>query len=309
MQRNFSSSIAAFAVFPLTGRDPLFVLRYCFLNVLFFAIVFAAAAYGGLIEAFTNFAASASSGAAADPSEILALYAKMGPGLVTIGVLACIFGLMMTTMALRKLVRDEEAGLLGLQVGGDEWRLFLAYLGLIGLSLAITVVFSLVVGILIAGLSFAIGGDGGLGASLIAIPIILAVYLGIAYVAMRFCQFGVMTIANKRVGVFQSWNETKGNFWRYFGAYLLWALVAFIGGIVIQSVLMIILGFLSGAGLGGGSPTGAPADLAQMLSVAGLIYILVNGFVSGFAQLGYLAVGASAWQQKYGGVTSDIDAF
>jgi hypothetical protein len=309
MQRSFSGSKAAFSVFSLTGRDPLFVLKYCFLNLLLFAIIFGAAVYGGLIEAFTNLATTTSSGTEVEHNDILALYSNMAPSLILIGLLSGFFGLMMTTMALRKLVRQEDAGVLGLQIGSDELRLFLAYLGLSGLGLAFFTVLAIVAGAVIAGMALGMGGGQNGGTSIILGLLILGIYIIAAFVAMRFCQFGVMAIANKKVGVFQSWGETKDNFWRFLGAYLLWAIVSIIGGSIIQSVLLVVSGLVSGAGFGALGSTGAPTDVAQMLSVTGVIYILTSGLVSGFTQLGYLCVGASAWQQKYGGVTSDIDAF
>jgi hypothetical protein len=283
MTQTFSPSEAVFSVFELAKRQPQFVLRFCIIYALMAILTFAIAGATGVGQALTNFMALISSVRSPDPERVMAVLSPATTGATIVMILNLILGTFLTAMGLRKAVRDEDQGLFGLQIGGDEVRLFLASVAMFFGVLALIFVLGMLGGVL----SF---GNPG-----IMVLTVLIAYLIAAVVALRLCQFGVVTTANRTLSFNGTWQQTKGQFWRFVGAYLLWSLVAYIGLLIAQSA-----GTLGALAMGVKVGTGMPVSLSAFLTPGWLFYTLIYGLVSGLANLGYICIGAYAWHQMRG---------
>jgi hypothetical protein len=224
-----------------------------------------------------------SGGKMPDLERIVAVVSPATAGVTILMVVSLILGIFLTAMGLRKAVRDEDTGFFGLQLGGDEIRLFLATLAVSFGVLGLIIVMGLLGGII----SF-----GNRGIMALAV---LASYLIAGYMALRLCQYGVVTTANRALSFNGTWQQTKGQFWRFVGAYLLWALVGNIAILIAQSV-----GTLGALAMGVKVGSGMPASLEAFMTPGWLFYALLYGLVAGLANLGYICIGAYAWHQMRG---------
>jgi hypothetical protein len=283
MTQTFSPSEAAFSVFELAKRQPQFVLRFCILYALVVILTFAIAGGTGVGQALANYVALMSGGKMPDLERIVAAISPATAGVTILMVVSLILGIFLTAMGLRKAVRDEDTGFFGLQFGGDEIRLFLATLavsfGVLGL-------------IIVMGLLGGVVSFGNRGIMALAV---LTAYVIAAYVALRLCQYGVVTTANRSMSFNGTWQQTKGQFWRFVGAYLLWSLVAYIAALIAQTV-----GTLGALAMGVKVGSGMPASLEAFMTPGWLFFTLIYGLVSGFGNLGYICIGAYAWHQMRG---------
>ncbi len=283
MKKTFSPSEAALSIFELTKRQPQFVLRFCILYAVGLMITYGVAGATGVGQAMIEYAAIAQKGQPVSPERITEIVSPAMSGFFIVSFLLLAFGAFTTAMGLRKAVFDTEQGLLGLQAGRDEINIFIGMI-LIGVMLFVATTLSFLIGGLV-------GGNSMAGATL---TIVLAL-LVIGYVAIRFSQVGVMTIATGRVAVKESLSQTKGQVARFIGAFLLWFVIA-----SILSTLAQALGMLGASAMGVKVGVGIPSSLAEFLKPGWLLFTLVYGLAGGFATLGGICVGAYAWHQMQG---------
>jgi hypothetical protein len=285
MQRTFSPSEAALSIFGLAKRQPQFVLRFCIIYALVIIVTFALAGSLGVGKALQDVAILTAAGGQPSQEAIVEAITPATGGVTIMLVFTLVTSALLTGMGLRKAVFDADEGLFGLKVGGDEGRLFLSIL---------------LVGAILVGVNMAVSIIGALvtlgNVRLIGITV-LATLVGMALVAVRLSQFGVMTIADRKIGVLASWRETKGQGLRFFGAHALWLIIALIGTGLVQAV-----GTLGAAALGNKIGGGLPASLEAFLTPGWLLYTLLSGMASGFANLGSLCIGAYAWHQMRGDI-------
>jgi hypothetical protein len=126
MTRTFSPSEAALSVFELAKRQPQFVLRFCIIYALFVMLTFGLGGALGIGTVLTNYLALIANGKQPDPEALLAVLSPATGAITILLIVGVLSGVLTSTMGLRKAVRDEDTGLLGLQIGGDELRLFAA---------------------------------------------------------------------------------------------------------------------------------------------------------------------------------------
>jgi hypothetical protein len=283
MTQTFSPSEAAFSVFELAKRQPQFVLRYCIIYALSVMVTYALAGATGFGQVLQNYVALTAGGKVPDPDKIVAVLEPASTGIIIMMVVGLLTGAITTAMGLRKAVRDEDRGLFGLEFGSDEINLLLAMMLvgaiLFGVNLAITLV----------------GGIASGGNVVLLFPIVLASLIAMSYVGIRFSQFGVLSIAGRRVAVVPSWVETKGQVWRFLGAFVLW--------IVVSGIISLIAGAISTIGAGAlGAKIGGtmPISFEAFMTPGWLFYSLISGLVAGLANLGYICIGAYAWHQMRG---------
>jgi hypothetical protein len=283
MTKTFSPSEAALSVFELAKRQPQFVLRFCIIYALGVMLTYALAGGTGVGQAMQGYMALAASGKPPNPERILEVLSPAGPGFAIIMIVGLLTGALTSAMGLRKAIRDEDQGLFGLQFGKDEVNVILAML---------------LVGVILFGINFGVSMIGGIvgGANPAFVFLALMVSLvAMGIVGVRLSQFGVLTIAQGKVAVIPSWAETKGQAWRFLGAYLLWLVVASVIAILAQSI-----GTLGASALGVKVGVGMPASLAEFSKPGWLLFTLVYGLASGLGNLGMICVGAYAWHQMRG---------
>jgi hypothetical protein len=282
MKPTFSPSEAALSIFTLAKRQPQFVLRYCILFALMVMVTFALGAVLGVGKVLQDYVGLFRGSTVPDQQALVDLLTPATGGITIMLVFSVITSAILTAMGLRKAVRDEDIGLFGLQFGSDEVRMGAAFL---------------IFGAILVGVNVAVIVLGGLvsfgNAGLIAL-VGLASLVAMGLVSLRLSQFGVLTIANRRVAVGASWQETKGQALRLMGAYGLWLVV-----MLIFTGLAQAIGTLGAAAMGV-RVNGMPATLGEMASAGWLFYALIYGLASGFANLSSLCIGAYAWHQMRG---------
>lgn len=283
MTKTFSPSEAALSVFELAKRQPQFVLRFCIIYALVLIATYAIAGATGVGEAMQNYVALNARGATPSPQKMMEVLSPAAAGFTIIIVFNLLCAGLTSAMALRKAVRNEDVGFLGLQIGSDEFRLLIA-IALIGLILfAVNVGVSIVIGVAAAG-----------NAALVMLAVLVAMIVG-GFVLVRLSQFGVLTIANQEISVIPSWTETKGHGWRFLGAYLLWGIIAAIMSLIAQSI-----GGIGALALGVKVGSGFPISFVDALKPGWLFYTLIYGLVAGLGNLGSICIGAYAWHQMRG---------
>jgi hypothetical protein len=156
------------------------------------------------------------------------------------------FSLIFTTVLLsaifRAVLRPEDKGLAFMKLGGDEVRLFVVGLVLMILGFLAE---GVVVGVLIVavGAVYAANHAAGVLAGVVA----TVVFVGLAvWVVVRLSLAYVMTFAEKRIRIFESWKLTKGQFWPLCGMYLLTGLICM--GVFIALYIVMIIVTLLGMG-------------------------------------------------------------
>jgi hypothetical protein len=283
MQRTFSPSEAALSVFELAKRQPQFVLRFCIIFAVVMMVTNALAGAFGVGTALYNYVALTAGGKIPDPDRVVAVLTPATTGLTIVLLFSLVAGVFTSAMGLRKAVLDEDHGLFGLQFGRDEVRLF------VGMLSVGAILFLINIGVSVIGGALTMGNRG------LLLLVILVSLVVMTAIGMRFSQFGVLTIANANIGVLPSWQETKGQVWRLIGAYVLWAVIAGVIGVLAQAIAT-----LAGSALGATIGSGLPGTLQEFLTPGWLCYSLIYGLASGFGNLGAICIGAYAWHQMRG---------
>lgn len=278
-----SSSDAAFAFVPFVRAYPDFVLKFAVLwglSALVQALVMQPSGLGRVM----NEIATLQSGET-DPTRVADAFsskiAEIDLALLIPGLLVSIvISTMLLGFALRKTVRNEETAGFGLGWGKDETALLLGNLILISLGFAVSLLLGLVV---------------GAGAVLFPPLALLApvglILLGILAVG-RLGLWGVVTIANQRPSIRETWEISKNGFWTLVGSFVLWAVVAMIVSAILNSILAIVAG-----ALGAATSAGLPPDFGALFTPGWLIYLFASGFISGVVNLGLICVGAFTWHE------------
>lgn len=209
----------------------------------------------------------------------------------------------------RAILRPAESPLTRLRLGGDELRLVL-------LSVIMGVVFTvltiaLVIPVAILGVAIGVGANLGQGATepnagavagmvLVALLGYLLVIAGLVFFAVRFSLAGVMTFAERRLRVFESWRLTKGRFWRLLGCYGL-AVVLMLPIYMVMMTLYFAITFA----FAGGDAGRAMGEIARpdMTSIAAyfnparIIYLVLAGAMSGVLNAVFYAPAAAVYRQ------------
>ena len=212
----FKITEAAFEGFRLVRREPRTVAIWAVFNLVA-GVALTAAMIG---SGFGRFMGASAKGTMS-PEVMLGFF--VGEGVAALGMI--LVASIMGAAVYRAILRPTEAPLTRLRFGGDELRLILlsVIMGMVFVVLTIALVIPVVlIGFAIAaGSGFSHNGtDGGTaGVILTALLGYLIVLVGLVYFAVRFSLAGVMTFAERRLRVFESWRLTKGRFWRLLGCY------------------------------------------------------------------------------------------
>lgn len=154
----------------------------------------------------------------------------IGGGLL-IAFLALLFAAIMNCAIYRLVLRPGDGGFASLKVGGDEFRMMGLYLILIVAGIFLGLILALLMVFVMGGAALAGGGSGGAG--LFAALVMIAMFVGIIYFAVRLSLVFPMTFLRRRIAIDDGWALSRGYFWKLFLAYLvIWVIL-----IVIQTVV------------------------------------------------------------------------
>lgn len=201
----------------------------------------------------------------------------------------------------RWLVRGETgAGLLGLNLGADTWRVYFCYwvwfFVYVGLSIGVSLAGALIAGVLGAALTSAQVGEGLVIG--VTTAVIVVFYLAMLYVLIRLAPATAVTVGLKRFSYFKAWTATRGRFWPMLGAYLLLAIVYFIGYCVLLAVgFGVALGPVMGSFAQGAPPDAETFFAALMqpttLAILGVLYLVL--FAMGMVfYIAFMGINAAA---------------
>lgn len=209
--------------------------------------------------------------------DLVAIERGLG-ALILLAALSLAVQCMTAAAVYRIMLRPEDARLGYLRLGGDEARLLA--LTFIYVFIAVGLIF---LAALFVGLTAAATYRAGL-----AVPAGTAAYvfaLGLlVYVAVRLSLAPVITFAEHRLAVFDSWRLTRGQFWRLLGTYIL-ALCCIV--VVVLLALIIFLAVVAAFVVGGGGElaevsrmiTPDDTSLASYLSVPVILYTVFSALL------------------------------
>ncbi len=180
-----------------------------------------------------------------DPAVLLAM---MGHALMFEGAAFLLLIIIAVGFTKLSLGREVRWPYFYLSIGGDFWRLLLAYFLAFLIMLAALFAVSLLSGVVMVVLSSLIVPRGADQAQRIAAlstltPIIaIAVYGAMLFVAIRFAfLLAPIVILEKRIGLGRNWTLTHGNSWRIFLLVIL-LLLPLIALVCLQYFLMAVFG-------------------------------------------------------------------
>ena len=181
----------------------------------------------------------------------------------------------------RAVLLPSESAFGYLRLGGDELRI-------IGLSIILTLLFiGVVLGLgtavaIIAGVLATIAGDVG---AFIAFPLFILMYGVIIWLAVRFSLAVPITVAERRIAVFDSWRLTRGHFWSLLGMTLLSAVMAMVVYVLLALVAMPVFFFALGGfenfeALEAMAPIEIMTNMAPFAIAAMVFYGLVSALMA-----------------------------
>jgi len=179
--------------------------------------------------------------------------------------------------AFRAVLLPERNSFFYLRVGMDELRLLGVVLVVFVGGYVAALIAGMILSMVFVLIGRLIGGDAGMGVG--AVLGMLLVFGAIIWAAIRISPCGPLTIYRQQVVIGPAWRLTRGAFWRLFGAYLLVAVILFVGYMVIFAVQL---------GSAGGSFSNPQATIHAMQAMQGsasmgqrIAYSLLSGIVGG----------------------------
>ena len=284
--KKFSSIKAAFAIIDFAKNHPKFTIKFILAFALVMLLSLTAFYSTGFVELFIQMVINSES-----PEKWPYEKAFMdATNLINILYIVCwFFYIVFSSAGLRKAIRNEEIGFHGFTWGKDETRILLSYLVLIAIMIA---------AYLGIGLFFLIAT--GIGVFIKSIPIIAPLYgiivggLGsffVYWLIIRLSQFGVLTIAQRKMGTIDSIKETKGHGWSFFWAY-------FINTLVVSVSYLILIGF----GFAAYKITGKfPITAMELLNPAWLFVFILAAIIMGIFILSRICLGSYAYHMMHEG--------
>jgi hypothetical protein len=297
----FKVTEAAFEGFRLVRREPRAIAIWAV-----FSLVASVALVAAMIASgFGRFMGGAAKGATMTPE---ALTGFLVGELIAIGG-AILIASIMGAAVYRAILRPAEAPLTRLRLGGDELRLVLLSVIMGVVFTGLTVALVIPVGLL--GVAIGVGANLGqagaepnAGAMAGIVLVVLLGYLlviaGLVFFAVRLSLAGVMTFAERRLRVFESWRLTKGRFWRLLGCYGLTVVLMLPIYMVMMTLYFAITFAFSGGDVGRAMSEIAQPEmtsLAAYLSPARIVYLVLAGAMGGVLNAVMYAPAAAVYRQ------------
>lgn len=256
----FSATDAAFEGFRVVRRNPLTLVFWAL-----FYLVILAAGFALLGGSFISLTAAAEqleqAGGTPTPEEFMPVLAAYTTLIAIVVPLSLIASAVVYAAVSRAVLRPDEKRFGYMRLGMDEVRVLVVSLVLALLFMLLGVIIFGVIGSL-AGLATA----GEIPALWIAVVLLsLAAVCLFVWLAVRLSLAIPITMAERRIAIFESFGVTRGRFWALLGMALLAVVMSMVVGLLGSLVFMPLQLATGGvAGLGGLEGE----DLAGILQVA-----------------------------------------
>jgi hypothetical protein len=242
---DFKVTDAAYEGFRLVRREPKVVAVWALATLTFGVVYSIAMAMSG----FGRFMSGPAAGTMT-PQVLTGLLTGEAVAILGAIVMASVLG----AGVYRAVLRPDEAPATRLRLGGDELRLMLlsVIMGLVFTGLMIALMIPMILVGVAVGVAGGLSGAGPSASGMVGVVLVvlvsyLALLAGLVFFAVRLSLAGVMTFAERRLRVFDSWRLTRGRFWKLLGCYLLVILLV----IPIYMVMLAIYGGVTFAFMGG----------------------------------------------------------
>lgn len=291
---SFSPSESAFEGFRIARRSPMAVLIWALFFVVLTVAIFALV--GTQIMGFLQMSEGLETGGEPSMEEVSAVMGAYLSMMALIFPLSLIAGAVMYTGVNRAVLRPEDSRFGYLRLGMDEVRVGVVYL-------VLSILGGIVCGLIYAlGVGLAVGAWAALRESSPAVAMLVGFAIGVGALALilwlvvRYSLAIAITVAERRIAIFDSWSLTKGHFWGLLGMNLLALVMAIVVQLLVSIVALPILFFT----LGGfenieALQTMPPAEIFQTMAPFAIVAVLFSGLLSALQAAIMYAPSASAY--------------
>jgi hypothetical protein len=264
----FSATDAAFEGFRVVRRKPTVLLWWTGAYLAFMAliVVIGIGPLVGMMAAMETLEGATSP----TPEDVAPFMAAIVGVMALLLPLGLLFGAVLNAAVARSVLEPQKSALGYLRIGGDELRVLAVTLVLAILAFVVFGVMSLAGGV-IAGIAGVALGDMGWIAGFL-IGLVLAA-VGI-WLAARFSLAVPITLAEKRIAIFDSWGVTKGRVGPIVGMAILAFIMTFVVSLLFSIVtvpITLAMGFSGGwselAQMEGAPPAEIFAAMGPFLAV------------------------------------------
>lgn len=271
----FSATEAAFEGFRVVRRRPLTLV---FWSLFYIAVTVVAFSVMGpsLISFVSASEQLEQSGGTPTLEDFAPLFQMMGLIFAVLLPLSLISSAMIYAAVARAVLRPAESAFGYLRLGMDEVRVLVV-------SLVLFIVFTLAATVLFGIVGAVAGLAGGAEAPALWIVVVLLAFAFIAllvWLAVRLSLAIPITMAERRIAIFESFGVTRGRFWPLLGMALLAVVMSMVVGLLGTLVflpLRLVAGDLEGlAGLEGETM----ASIVQVAWPAIAAWIVINAVMS-----------------------------
>jgi hypothetical protein len=254
----FSASDAAFEGFRVVRRKPIVILWWSLAYLALFLVLIAA--IGGPLLALMPQLEGLSGDGEPTAAELAGIFRLYGMVLAVALPISIVAGAVLNAAVARSVLEPGASRYGYIRFGMDEVRV-----GVVTVVLALMLFAAyLVGGVLIA----VIAGIGSMASTAVAIllgvVVGLALIAGLIWIAVRLCLAVPITMAEKRIAIFDSFGLTKGWFWPLLGMALI---------TIVMTILVALLGMIIGLPFQfmGGSAFERAVETGDMQTVMGAL--------------------------------------
>ena len=295
----FSATEAAFEGFRVVRRNPLALVFWALFYAVFMGAIFAMMG-PNLISFVTATEQLEQSGATPSMEDFAPLFQMMGLLFVVLLPLSLIASAMIYAAVSRAVLRPGESAFGYLRLGMDEVRVLVVSMVLFFVFMALMVVGSGIIGAVI-GMTVAAEMPA---LWLLVVLLILAAIGASIWLAVRLSLAIPITMAERRIAIFDSFGFTRGRFWPLLGmALLAWVMSVVVG--LLGSLVAMPLQFATGGGLMAleGLEDESLQVILQSAWPAIAAWILINAVMSALQVAVVYAPFSAAYRDMKGGAS------